>query len=306
MSSNSKKYIEIKPKSKLEYYFWTDPYRLPKDEETLKKFERKHIKFVIALGKHTMNTKCYTKIQRLKRNNIGFNVCILDKDFAHLDNSRNFIDLYKILRKSNIFNDIEEIYIDAEISNKYKRNIRTSVWNKKLAYIYKNSPTKSEFQKAIEDYSRLEKLIHKDSKKFGIIRSITTTYEVDKLTRNVPFNHLHEDLTVIMTYRVPEGRPKEYNDYWFYQVAKKEGENIFLGAVRENYQSLKKDITICSFLRKKRVYIYDYNGFKKFCKIGDLKPYKQCKIKRDPLESIKHLTKFTGIEIADKFLRFFK
>ena len=161
MVTDSKKYIEIRPKSKLKYYFWTDPYRLPKDEETLKKFQEKGIQFVVALGKHTMNTKCYNKIQKLIDNNIGLNICILDKDFAHIDNSHKFKELYKILRKSKIFNSVKEIYIDAEISNKYRKNIKDLAWNKKLTYIFNNYPNKKEYQKAIDDYNHLTKLIIK-------------------------------------------------------------------------------------------------------------------------------------------------
>ena len=109
-----------------------------------------------------------------------------------------------------------------------------------------------------------------------------------------------------MVYRVPEGKNKEFNDYWFYKIAKKEGNHIFLGDIKDGYRSLKTDITICSYLKKKRIYIYDYYGFKKFCKIGDLKPYKHYKIKKDTWESFKHIIKFTGIEISDKLLKFFK
>ena len=302
MVSKKKDYIEVRPKSKLKYYFWSDPYRLPKDEETLSLFEQKKIEFVIALGKHTLNDKCYNKLQRIIDNNIGINICLLDKDFAHLDNSQKFIELYKILRRSSIFNYIKEIYIDAEISNKYRK----LSWNRKLAYILNKYPSRKEYRQAIDDYNHLGKLIHKDNKKMGIIRSITAAYEVDKLTRNVPFENINEDLTVIMVYRVPEGKNKEYNDYWFYQVAKKEGDYIFLGDIKDGYKSLKKDITICSYLRKKRIYIYDYYGFQKFCKSGDLKPYKHYKLKKDTLESLKHVSKIAGIEIADKFIKLFK
>ncbi len=306
MVSSSTDYIEIRPKSKLKYYFWSDPYRLPKDKETLRYFETKNVQFVIALGKHTMKEKCYNKIQRLVNNNIGINICLLDKDFAHLDNSHNFIELYKLLRRSPLFKSAKEIYLDAEISNKYRRTIRNSTWNKKLTYIFNSYPSKKEYNKADDDYNRLIKLIHKDGKKFGIIRSITAAYEVDKLTRNIPFKEIEEDITVTMIYRVPERREKEYKDYWFYQVAKKEGDNIFIGGINKEYKSLKKDITICSYLRKKRIYLYDYDGFQKFCKISDLKPYKHYKIKKDKLESFKHIMKFAGIDVADKFLKIFK
>ena len=71
MVSNIKKYIEIRPRSKLKYFFWSDPYSLPKDKETLDLFEKKGIEFVIALGKHTMNEKCYNKLKRLIDNDIG-------------------------------------------------------------------------------------------------------------------------------------------------------------------------------------------------------------------------------------------
>ncbi|TFG22063.1 MAG: hypothetical protein EU532_14675 [Promethearchaeota archaeon] len=302
MVSKNKNYIEIRPKSKLKYYFWSDPYRLPKDEETLQFFEQKNCEFVIALGKHTMNEKSYKKLQRLVDNKIGLNICLLDKDFAHLDNSHKFIELYKILRKSKIFNYVKEIYIDAEISNRYRR----LSWNKKIAYILDSYPSKKEYQRAIDDYTHLKKLIHKDGKKMGIIRSITATHEVEKIIRNVPFKNINEDITVIMVYRVPEGKSKEYNDYWFYQIAKKEGDFIFLGDIKDGYQSLKKDITICSYLGKKRIYIYDYYGFQKSCKISDLKPLKYYKVKKKPFESIKNFTKIAGIEIADKFIKVLK
>ncbi|MFX1340619.1 MAG: hypothetical protein ACFFDK_18560, partial [Promethearchaeota archaeon] len=224
----------------------------------------------------------------------------------HLDNSYNFIGLYKFLRKSSIFDSANEIYIDAEISNKYRKDMRNSSWNNILTYIYNNYPSKKEYVKAINDYNHLTKLIHRDGKKFGIIRSINAANEVDKLTRNVPFKEMEEDISVAMVYRVPEKRKKEYKDYWFYQIAKKEGDNIFLGGINNAYRSLKKDITICSYLRKKRIYIYDFNGFQKFCKISDLKPYKHYKIKKDTLESFKHITKFAGIEVADKIIKIFK
>lgn len=306
MVSSTNKYKEIRPKSKLKFYFWTDPYRIPKDTESLTYFEKKGVQFVIALGKHTMKEKCYNKIQRLINNKIGISICLLDRDFAHLDNSHKFIELYKNLRKSSIFSYAKEIYIDAEISNKYRKSVRTSTWYKKVAYIFNNYPSKKEYNKAVNDYNHLIKLVHNDGKKFGIIRSITGAYEVDKLTRNVPFKQMNEDLMVAMVYRVPEERKKEYSDYWFYQIAKKEGKNIFLGGIKNQYRSLKKDITICSYLEKKRIYIYDYRGFQKFCKISDLKPYKHYKIKKDTLESFKHLTKFAGIDVADKFLKIFK
>jgi len=306
MVLNNKNYIEIRPKSKLKLFFWSDPYRLPINEEVLKKFQEKGIEFVVALGKHTMIPKCYNKIQTLIDNNIGLNICIIDKDFAHLDNSHKFKELYNELKTNNILNEVKEIYIDAEIASKYRKNIKNLAWNKKLAYIFNNYPTKKEYQRAVNDYNQLIDLIHSDGKKFGIIRSITAAYEIEKVTRNVPFKEINEDLTIIMVYRVPEGKTKEYNDYWFYRLAKNEGNNIFLGDIKDGYQSLKKDITICSYLNKKRVYIYDYYGFKKFCKISDLKPYKSYKIKRDALESVKYAVKSAGIEIGDKFLKFFK
>ena len=306
MVSSSTDYIEIRPQSKLKFFFWSDPYGLPKNVEILNYFEKKGIQFVIALGNHTMKEKCYNKIQRLIDNNIGIHICLLDKDFAHLDNSHNFIELYKQLRKSSIFKSAKEIYIDAEISNKYRKSVRNSTWNKKLSYIFNNYPSNKEYQKAAQDYNRLMKFIHKDGKKFGIIRSITAAYEVDKLTRNIPFKEIEEDLTITMVYRVPEQREKEYNDYWFYQIAKKEGDNIFIGGINKEYKSLKKDITICSYLRKRRIYLYDYRGFHKFCKISDLKPYKHYKIKKDKLESFNHIMKFAGINLADKMLKIFK
>jgi hypothetical protein len=306
MVPNINNYIEIRPKSKLKYHFWSDPYRLPKDAETLSYFETKDVQFVIALGKHTLKDKSYQKIQRLIEHNIGINICLLDKDFAHLDNSHKFIELYRIFRKSPIFENVKEIYIDAEISNKYRNTIKKSAWNEKITHVFKSYPTKKEYQKAIRYYSRLIRMIHKDGKKFGIIRGITASYEFDKLTRNIPFNEIDEDITVIMVYRVPAGRTKEYEDYWFYQIVEKEGSNIFLGGIKNGYQSLKKDITICSYLRKKRIYIYDYHGFQKFCKISDLKPLKNYKIKKGTLESFKHHIKIAGLEIADKFIKFFK
>ena len=299
-------YIEVRPKSKLKYYFWSDPYRLPKNEEVLKRLEEKKVEFVVALGKHTMIPKCYNKIQTLIDNNIGINICILEKDFAHLDNSYRFKELYKELKSSKIFNDVKEIYIDAEISSKYRKNIKNATWNKKVAYVFNNNPSKKEYQRAIKDYNQLIDNIINDGKRFGIIRSVSATYEINKITRNVPFKEINEDLTVIMLYRVPEGKSKEYNDYWFYQLAKNEGINIFLGDIKDGYRSLRKDITICSYLKKKRVYIYDYYGFKKFCKIGDLKPYKSYKIKKDALVSLKHIAKSSGMIIADKFIKFFK
>ena len=191
MVSSANNYKEIRPKSKLKFYFWTDPYRLPKDAESLRYFEKKGVQFVIALGKHTMKEKCYNKIQKLLDSNIGINICLLDKDFAHLDNSHKFIELYKLLRKSPIFNSVNEIYIDAEISNKYRKTVRDSAWYKKVAYVFNNYPSKREYNKAISEYNHLIKLVHKDGKKFGIIRSITAAYEVDKLTRNVPFNEIN-------------------------------------------------------------------------------------------------------------------
>ena len=306
MVLNNKNYIEIRPKSKLKLFFWSDPYRLPKDEDILRKFHEKDIEFVVALGKHTMIPKCYNKIQKLIDNNIGINICILDQDFAHLDNSHKFKELYKELKSAKIFNNVKEIYIDAEISSKYRKNIKNATWNKKLAYIFNNYPSKKEYQRAVDDYNHFIDKIHNDGKKFGIIRSISAAYEIDKITRNVPFKEINEDLTVIMIYRVPEGKTKEFNDYWFYRLAKNEGNNIFLGDIKDGYRSLRNDITICSYLKKKRVYIYDYYGFKKFCKIGDLKPYKSYKIKKDALESVKHAVKSTFIEIGDKFIKFFK
>ena len=35
MDIKSKKYIEIRPNSKLKYFFWSDPFRLPKDDNIL-------------------------------------------------------------------------------------------------------------------------------------------------------------------------------------------------------------------------------------------------------------------------------
>lgn len=300
------KYIEIKPNSKLRFFFWSDPFRLPKDDETLKIFKEMKIEFVVALGKHTMINKCYNRIKKLLDNEIGVNICILNKDYAHLDNSHEFKEIYNILKKSQIFNDINEIYIDAEISSKYRKNVKNSPLNKKLTYIFNNYPKNEEFKKAIFNYNQLKSLIHSDGKKFGIIKSISAAYEIEKLTRNIPFKEIQEDLTVSMIYRVPEGKKKEYNDYWFYQIAKKEGKNVFLGDIKDGYRSLKKDITICSHLNKKRVYIYDYYGFKKFCKLGDLKPHKHCKIKKDVWESIKHNVKFSSLDITNKFIKFFK
>ena len=306
MDIKSKKYIEIRPNSKLKFFFWSDPFRLPKDDDILNNFSKKGIEFVIALGKHTMNAKCYNRIQSLIDNNIEINVCILDKDFAHLDNSHKFKEIYKMLRNSNIFNYVKEIYIDAEISKKYRKNIKNRPLNKKLTYIFNKHPNKNEIIKAIRDYNRLINSVHSDNKRFGIVRSISSTYEIEKITRNVPFDEIDEDITATMVYRVPEGREKEYKDFWFYQVAKKEGDNIFLGDIKDGYRSLKEDITICSYLKKKRVYIYDYYGFKKFNKLEDLEPYKRYKIKKDVWEFVKHTAKVSSFEIADKFLKFFK
>ena len=301
VSKHNNRYINIRPISKLKFFFWSDPFRLPRNNEILSKLKEKGIKFVIALGKHTMNDKSYNRIQILIEKSIGVNICILDRDFAHLDNSYRFIELYQILRKSKIFKYIKEIYIDAEISNK----IRNLPIQKKVTYVFDRFPKEKEIKKAIDNYNHLADLIHKDGKKFGIIRSIPSIYEFEKLTRNVPFEEIKSDITVFMTYRIPQGREKEFSDLWFYQVAKKEGDNIFLGDIKDGYRSLKKDISICSYLKKKRVYIYDYYGFRKFCKLGDLKPYKY-KIKQNTWESLKHISKFSSMEIINKILRLFK
>ena len=301
VSKHNNRYISIRPISKLKFFFWSDPFRLPRNNEILSKLKEKEIQFVVALGKHTLNDKSYNRIQPLLEKSIGVNVCILDKDFAHLDNSYRFIELYQILRKSKSFKYIKEIYIDAEISNK----IRNLPIQKKLTYIFDRYPKEKEIKKAIINYNHLADLIHKDGKKFGIIRSIPSIYEFEKLTRNVPYEEIKSDMTVFMTYRIPQGREKEFSDIWFYRVAKKEGDNIFLGDIKDGYRSLKKDISICSYLKKKRVYIYDYYGFQKFCKLGDLEPYKH-KLKQNSWESLKHISKFSSMEIIDKILRLFK
>ncbi|MBD3254138.1 MAG: hypothetical protein GF383_03555 [Candidatus Lokiarchaeota archaeon] len=298
-------YVEIKPKSRLKFYFWSGPYRLPKKKQMLNTLSERKIEFVVALGKHTMNEKCYNRMEKLIKANIGLNVCLLAKDFAHIDNSNKFPKLYNILKRSPVFKETKEIYIDAEISNKYRNQIRNSAWNQKIAYIFRNYPSKKEYQKAIKDYNNLGNLIRYDGKKFGIIRPITAAYEVDKITRNIPFKEIDQDITVPMVYRVPMGKEKEYHDYWFYQIAKKEGKNIFLGGIGNGYRSLKTDITICSYLKKKRVYIYDYYDFQKSCSLKDLKPYKKLKVKKDLWETFKHKTTRAGIQIADKFLKFF-
>ena len=297
-----KKFIEIRPKSKLKIFFWTDPFRLPKDEGILTYIREKNIEFVIALGKHTLNAKCFNKIQSLIDHNVGISICILDKDFAHLNNSHKFKELYLILRSSKIFSSVKEIYIDAEISNRFRR----LPLNKKLTHLFKNYPKKEEYGKAIDNFNHLINIVHKDGRKFGIIRSIKAAHELEKITRNVPFDKIYNDLTVTMIYRIPEGREKEYKDFWFYQVAKREGENIFIGDIKDGYRSLKEDITICSHLKKKRIYIYDYYGFQKYCKIKDLKPYKYYKVKKDIWESLKHNAIFSSMDIADKLLKFFK
>ena len=112
--------------------------------EFLKKLSEKRTKFIVALGKHTMIPKCYDRMQLLIDYNIGLNICIIDKDFAHLDNSYKFMELYNKLKSSKIFNNVREIYIDAEISSKYRKNIRNANWNKKIAYIFNNYPSKKE------------------------------------------------------------------------------------------------------------------------------------------------------------------
>ena len=301
VSKHNNRYISIRPNSKLKFFFWSDPFRLPRNDEFLSKLKEKEIQFVVALGKHTLNDKSYNRIQPLIEKGIGLNICILDKDFAHLDNSNRFIELYQILRKSKSFKYTKEIYIDAEISNK----IRNLPIQKKLTYVFDRYPKEKEIKKAITNYNHLADLIHKDGKEFGIIRSIPSIYEFEKLTRNVPYEEIKSDITVFMTYRIPQGREKEFSDIWFYRVAKKEGANIFLGDIKDGYRSLKKDISICSYLKKKRVYIYDYYGFQKFCKLGDLEPNKY-KLRQNSWESLKHISKFSSMEIVDKILRFFK
>ena len=70
MDIKSQKCIEIRPNSKLKYFFWSDPFRLPKDDDILNNLSKRGIEFVIALGKHTMNAKCYNRIQSLIDSNI--------------------------------------------------------------------------------------------------------------------------------------------------------------------------------------------------------------------------------------------
>ncbi len=298
--------IIIRPNSRLKYFFWSDPYRLPKNDKVLEIFSKKGIKFVVALGRHTMNAKCYNRIQKLIDYNVGINVCILDKDFAHLDNSHTFIEIYKNLRNSKIFNYSKEIYIDAEISSTYRRCLKALPFNKKFTYVFENYPKKNEILKSIKDYNYLLEMVKNDGKKFGVIRAITAGENIENLAHNVPIGDINKDLYVSMVYRTPEGRKKGYTDSWFYFNAKREGDNIFIGAIKDEYRSLKKDITICSYLKKKRVYIYDYYGFKKFYNHEDLKPYKSYKLKKDAWEFVKHKVKFSSIDLADKFLKFFK
>ena len=301
VSKHNSRYLSIRPISKLKFFFWSDPFRLPRKIEILTNLEKRGIEFVVALGKHTMNHKSYKRIQNLIEKSIGINICILDKDFAYLDNSYRFKELYQILRKSIIFKYIKEIYIDAEISNK----IRNLPIRKKITYIFERYPKEKEIRKAVDNYNHLADMVHKDGKKFGIIRAIPSISAYEKLTRNVPFEEIKRDITVFMTYRIPQGREKEFNDNWFYRVAKMEGDNIFIGDIKDGYRSLKKDISICSFLKKKRIYIYDYYGFQKFCKLRDLEPIKY-KLKQNSWESLKHNSKFSSMDIIDKILRFFK
>ena len=51
--------------------------------------------------------------------------------------------------------------------------------------------------------------------------------------------------------------------------------------------------------------IYDYYGFQKFCKLGDLVPTNY-KLKQNSWESLKHNSKFSSMEMIDKILRLFK
>jgi len=272
---NHQRDLELRAKeNNIHYIFWSDPFEAPKDIKDMN--NDKEISFMIATNEWYLKGNKFSQIYNLLDNGIEVMIVLVGNDFAHVDNSQEMLDLFYILRNCSFYERIDEIYIDAEISKYIHEDIKDLKGLERSVYWVNNYPSKETYRKAIKEYNLLSDLIKEDGKEFGIIRGIRSSKELDKTSRNIPFEYIKCDRTVVMVYRSHESPYQEKNDYWFYQTVKREREDVFIGDFKEGYKEFRKDLTVCSFFEKKRIYIFEYKEFIKHYTLEDLRPKEKC------------------------------
>jgi len=283
----------------MNYVFWSDPYELPNDNETLEYCEENNIGFMVATNENYLRGDNFKRIDELIDHNIEVSIMLVGKDFAHLDNSEDILDVFYVLRNCSFYKDIFEVYIDAEISKEVHEKVEKMNTFERASYWWNEYPLEETYEKAVKAYKELQSEIHNDEKDFGIIRGERSSNELDKTSRNVPFEELDPDTTIIMAYRSHENPIQIKNDYWFYQTVKKEEGEIFVGDFENGYEQFRKDLTICSFFEKKVVYIFEFHEFIKHYDLEDLKPLREAIVSYTFYQAYEYFFKFFFIEILN-------
>jgi len=235
----------------------------------------------------------YPQFQRLNDIGIKYSLCLMVNDYAFLDNGETLLSLLKSIRNYDFYKTASEIFIDAEISKEIREK-----------FTLNTIPSNNKYRDGLEIYNDIKEIIKEDGKEFGIIRGPTASMNINKAIRNVPFDELGFDLSVIMLYRTYENIYQKNSDYWFYQSVKREKGNIFIGSLKKGYSDLRKDLTICSSLGKERIFIYEYESFSDKYDLDDLKPYKRSITIQKKCENYEYFIKFLGLECLNFLLLF--
>ena len=211
------KKITIKPETNPELIFWTDPYDLPDDENIYAICKRYNIGFMPAINPRTLNKSSLMDKYKMAINhgvNLYFSLLTSEDPFINLDNTKEFVPLYKKFKEwfkdEGIFDSsfVKSFVVDAEPPGEYIEKVREKPLVYSINYLIDNFPTKEEIKEATENVGDLVEEIRADGKEAGIIRITPYLDELDGdgdielFIRNIYSLDIIWDFSITMIYRV--------------------------------------------------------------------------------------------------------
>ena len=209
--------ITIKPKTKPELIFWTDPFDLPDDETIYEICRSYNIGFMPAINARTLNKSGLMdkyKLAIAHGVNLYFSLIASEDPFINMDNTDEFLPLYGKFKQwfidEGIFESsfVKAFVVDAEPPAKYVEKVREESIITSINYFIENYPTKKEIKEANENVENLVEEIQEDGKEAGIIRIAPYLDELDGdgdielFIRNIYSLDVVWDFSITMVYRV--------------------------------------------------------------------------------------------------------
>jgi hypothetical protein len=209
--------ITIKPETKPELIFWTDPYDLPDDEYTYQICKKYNIGFMPAINPSTLNKSGLMRKYKLaiaNGVNLYFSLITSEDPFINMDNTEEFIPLYDQFKQwfieEGIFDStfVKAFVVDAEPPGEYIEKVKEKPIVYSINYFIDNFPTKEEIKEATENVEELVEKVQSDGKEAGIIRispyldELDGDGDIELFIHNIYSLDVVWDFSITMIYRI--------------------------------------------------------------------------------------------------------